>query len=62
MVPVEPWPNSTQVFGAAAFCGTNIDGFLGLFDADLFDNIGQPIHRQEVHLGGPAKEKNDGYH
>ena len=27
MVPMEPWQNSTQVFGAAAFCTTKIDDF-----------------------------------
>ena len=27
MVPLEPWQNSTPVFGAAAFCTTNIDDF-----------------------------------
>ena len=27
MVPIEPWRNSTPVFGAAAFCTTNIDNF-----------------------------------
>ena len=27
MVPLEPWQNSTPVFGAAAFCTTKIDNF-----------------------------------
>ena len=27
MVPIEPWQNSTPVFGAAAFCTTKIDDF-----------------------------------
>ena len=27
MVPLEPWQNSTPVFGAAAFCTTKIDDF-----------------------------------
>ena len=27
MVPMEPWQNSTPVFGAAAFCTTKIDDF-----------------------------------
>ena len=27
MVPLEPWQNSTPIFGAAALCTTKIDGF-----------------------------------
>jgi hypothetical protein len=27
MIPIEPWQNSTPVFGAAAFCTTKIEDF-----------------------------------
>ena len=27
MVPIAPWRNSTPVFGAVAFCTTNIEDF-----------------------------------
>ena len=28
MAPIDPWRNSTPVFGAAAFCTTNTDDFM----------------------------------
>ena len=32
MVPIEPWQNSTPLFGAAAVCATKIDNFRSWFE------------------------------
>ena len=53
---------STPVFGAVAFCTTNIEDFRTPFDVNLFDNIIDLYIAEEVIEVDLVEEKNNGGH
>ena len=57
MAPIDPWRNSTPIFGKLAFCTTNIEDF-----RIPFDNIIDLFIADEVIEVDQLEEKNNGGH
>ena len=51
MVPIEPWRNSTPIFGAAAFCTTKTDDFRASLTL-LLRSLGWPRSKVKMHNVG----------